>query len=332
MRDLSPAIPDSTLRSRRPFNGDGSTVRPACRCWAATLPFVYLAGCFVTVTNDGTRVGGDDASIADAEGGTDGADDANRSAPCPQDPVEQGQECAFEGECAGGYNSRCVCTNGLAVCQADECAEGFTDRWYLCDHTMRLPPGCHCERRVPEGQVGFYCYCEMDEGAICRWEALDQNTGTGGNAEYLPVNSCGLGTCQEGGPVYVENSQAVQPVGQGGDIRPGKYVLVSFVTHGERICRFIHDKPYYQTLLLRADEGAIVDDDSLFLHWGGRFIYSTEANAIDIDMTCYSVDNRAPWGPFGPFETFTAEPGRLELFSAECGFRVEYRLISSEVP
>jgi len=52
-------------------------------------------------------------------------------------------------------------------------------------------------------------------------------------------------------------------------------------------------------------------------------------SAIAIDLSCESTSTPPA---FGPFETYTAEEGSLELYSAVCGFRALYRAISSDAP
>lgn len=171
----------------------------------------------------------------------------------------------------------------------------------------------------------------------------DRNRGMGGTMTSAPEadqplvdTSCGLGSSTSCAfPGAHDGWQVIQPQistepmarGMGGEIIWGTYELETFVEHGDTShCLTSSAVARYQVLRIGPSSGWLADEDNHFLHWPMTFDYSTAGETIDVTITCYSnAGPNRPYGPFGPFETYTATPDRLELFSPACRYHATFR-------
>ncbi|HET6280178.1 MAG TPA: hypothetical protein VFH73_04405 [Polyangia bacterium] len=129
----------------------------------------------------------------------------------------------------------------------------------------------------------------------------------------------------------VISSQEI-PTGSGGEIIPGTYQLESFIEHGDTsLCLGNSGMRRYQALRVGPRDGWLDDEDNHYLHWPLTFSYSTSGRDIDVSITCpygATVGSNRPYGPFGPFKTYTATVEHLQLFSPACRYQANFRRIT----
>ncbi|HET6280866.1 MAG TPA: hypothetical protein VFH73_07870 [Polyangia bacterium] len=184
------------------------------------------------------------------------------------------------------------------------------------------------------GPAPFDPYCGVDP-TTCEM-------GTGGTAGAPAEDPyCGLGTstnCAFPGVqdrrecIRPEKGSAPMPRGIGGDIFSGVYELDSFIEYGDTSHCLVNSwMVRYQVLRIDSGAGWLVNEDNHFLHWPMTFRYSTAGERIDVSVTCSpyggSFGVNVPYGPFGPFETFTATVDRLQLFSPTCRYHATFRRV-----
>lgn len=133
--------------------------------------------------------------------------------------------------------------------------------------------------------------------------------------------------------VQPEISGELIPTGSGGEILPGTYQLESFVEYGDTShCLISSGMRRSQALRIGPRSGWLDDEDNHYLHWPMTFSYSTAGPNISMSIKCEpyggSVKTNKPYGPFGPFETYTATSTHLRLFSPVCRYQAKFRRVS----
>ena len=123
------------------------------------------------------------------------------------------------------------------------------------------------------------------------------------------------------------------PAGLGGTIIPGTYKLSQFIEYGNTSqCLVNSGNLRYQALTLGSHSGTLIDEDNNYLHWPLTFDYATAGAYIVTAITCspYGGDFgvNKPYGPFGPFETYTASNDTLELFSHQCQYSATFARVN----
>jgi hypothetical protein len=215
--------------------------------------------------------------------------------------------------------------------------------------TLILALGAHqlggCESRDSIGTVSAIAAVPSVTNGPPPGSPLSCVFGVGGAPGSVPPDPfCGLACTPYVVPAYppfVDATMSTDPLpeGRGGEIVQGKYVLTQIVQHGPDSCFHIwapanppgnlSPPPYnhfQQVLELGPSSGSLIDNDNQFLFWPATFEYATNGNAINVRILCppSPVPVNDPFGPFGPFETYTASAGALELFSPKCHFRTRY--------
>jgi hypothetical protein len=117
------------------------------------------------------------------------------------------------------------------------------------------------------------------------------------------------------------------PSGVGGVIVPGTYRLTEVMnyTDSDTSPCIRPAAPRIQRLVLGPDTGHVIEVDSNYFDWFGTFGYANSGAQIDFSMTCADGSiAHLPYGPFGPFETYTATADGLVLFSPACQYRLTY--------
>lgn len=140
----------------------------------------------------------------------------------------------------------------------------------------------------------------------------------------LPSSPCNVGRQSVEYWTPVTPSTLPLDSGEGGIIEVGPYRLVSLVEHGFCHCLDLRQR-FAHFLNLRTGEGTAIIDDAGGRSWGTVFTYSVNANRIVFSASCSEGSGRQPaQAPFGPFDTFTAKPGILRLYSSECNYEAAY--------
>ncbi|HET6280177.1 MAG TPA: hypothetical protein VFH73_04400 [Polyangia bacterium] len=130
--------------------------------------------------------------------------------------------------------------------------------------------------------------------------------------------------------VYPELTGDAMPSGSGGEIASGTYQLESFVEYADTShCLISSGMRRSQVLRIGSRHGWLEDEDNRYLHWPMTFRYSTAGVSIDVLIACRTLGGitNVPYGPFGPFETYTATTTHLRLFSAACHYQASFRRI-----
>lgn len=159
--------------------------------------------------------------------------------------------------------------------------------------------------------------------------------GAGGQhpgAAGLPPSPCNVGRQSVDYWTPVTPSTLPLESGEGGNIELGPYRLVSLVEHGFCHCLDLRQR-FAQFLILRSGEGTAVIDDAAGRSWGAVFTYTINANRIAFSASCMEDAGRQPaQAPFGPFDTFTAKPGLLRLYSSQCNYEAAYARLPAPPP
>lgn len=201
-----------------------------------------------------------------------------------------------------------------------------------------LPSGAGSGGETPDGSG------QAGAGVTGGAGYLSSTGGAGGLGTGSPGSLGGLGGapdsfCGLGGPPadwqYLQPQLGSGPVpaGLGGTIIPGTYKLSQFKEYGNTSqCLVNSGNLRYQALNLGSHSGTLIDEDNNFLHWPLTFDYATAGAYIVTAITCspYGGDFgvNKPYGPFGPFETYTASNDTLELFSPQCQYSATFARVN----